>query len=71
MTDETTSLTIEERAEAFAQRAMENLKSGKIKKDTLPNSAVPFSIERAVKLVQDHKMLLESDLWEDFLSDVK
>ena len=63
-------LTVEERAEAFAQKAIENLKSGKIKKDMLSNSATPFSAERDAKLVEDHKNLLESDMWKEFIAAV-
>jgi len=61
---------IETRAETFANRAMENLKSGKIKRHILPNTSVPFSIERDTELIQDHKNLTESNMWKDFLAEL-
>ncbi|MCL1883219.1 MAG: hypothetical protein FWF81_05630 [Defluviitaleaceae bacterium] len=63
--------TVEERAELFAKKAIENLKSGKITRDTRPNSGTPFSIERDTKLVQNHKELLASEVWKEFLTEVQ
>ena len=62
---------VDARAEAFANRAVENLKNGKIKMYISPNSGVPFSVERDAELLEGHKNLINSDMWKEFVTELQ
>jgi len=63
------TMTTDERAKAFAHRTLAGVKDGTIKRETQPNRGDAFSVERDAKLVEDHKRMLDTSLWNDFLAN--
>ena len=59
---------LDERANEFAKKALDKLKSGNAKKERMGNEGVKFSVERDRSIVKKHKELIDSDMWQSIVS---